>query len=62
MTRNQRDGMLLILASVTGYAMLPVAHTELGTQLTVDIPGIGEQAARVVERPFVDPDKAIPKT
>ena len=24
MTRNQRDGLLLVLASVTGYAMLPV--------------------------------------
>ena len=45
-----------------GYAMLPVAHAALGTRLTVEIPGIGELAAQVVKKPFVDPDKAIPKT
>ena len=45
-----------------GYAMLPVARTAPGTQLTVEIPEIGERAATVVEKPFVDPNKAIPKT
>ncbi len=45
-----------------GYAMLPIAHAGLGTSLTIEIPGIGERAAQVVEKPFVDPDKAIPKT
>ena len=45
-----------------GYAMLPVAHTASGTQLAVQIPEIGERRATVVEKPFVDPDKAIPKT
>ena len=45
-----------------GYAMLPVAYTASGTQLTVEIVEIGDRAARVVDKPFVDPDKAIPKT
>jgi aminomethyltransferase len=45
-----------------GYAMLPVAHTAPRTELSVEIPGLGEQRATVVEKPFVDPDKAIPKT
>ena len=45
-----------------GYAMLPVGHTKMGTRLVVDIPGAGERQATVVAKPFVDPDKAIPKT
>jgi aminomethyltransferase len=45
-----------------GYALVPVPQAALGTRLTVEIPGIGERAAMVVEKPFVDPDKAIPKT
>jgi aminomethyltransferase len=45
-----------------GYAMLPVAHAALGSKLSVEIPGLGERTATVVEKPFVDPDKAIPKT
>src|SRR5262245_1217335 len=45
-----------------GYAMLPVAHTKMGTRLVADIPGAGERQATVVAKPFVDPDKAIPKT
>jgi glycine cleavage system aminomethyltransferase T len=44
-----------------GYAMLPTAHTAIGTQLSVELPGIGERRAKVVVKPFVDPDKAIPK-
>lgn len=44
-----------------GYAMLPVAQSALNSTLSVEIPGIGERQATVVERPFVDPDKAIPK-
>jgi aminomethyltransferase len=44
-----------------GYAMLAVANTALGTTLTVAIPGVGDRNATVVARPFVDPDKAIPK-
>ncbi len=45
-----------------GYAMLPIAHTALGTTLQVDIPDIGMRQATVVTKPFVDPTKEIPKT
>jgi aminomethyltransferase len=45
-----------------GYAMLPVAHATLGTALTVIIPGLGARKATVVSRPFVDPNKEIPKS
>jgi len=45
-----------------GYAMMPVAHAILGTALTVIIPGLGARKATVVSRPFVDPNKDIPKT
>src|SRR5262245_36588102 len=45
-----------------GYAMLPTAQSALATKLSVEIPGIGERQAIIVEKPFVDPEKAIPKT
>jgi aminomethyltransferase len=45
-----------------GYAFVPVAHAANGTQLVVDIPGVGERRATVVQKPFVDPKKEIPKT
>ena len=45
-----------------GYAMLPTAHTKIGTNLIVDVPGVGDRQATVVAKPFVDPDQAIPKT
>jgi glycine cleavage system aminomethyltransferase T len=41
--------------------MLPVAHTALGTELTVDAPS-GPARAVVVPMPFVDPAKKIPKS
>ncbi|HEX9633196.1 MAG TPA: glycine cleavage T C-terminal barrel domain-containing protein [Gemmatimonadales bacterium] len=44
-----------------GYAMVPVAHAAAGTRLAVEIPDAGTRTATVVEMPFVDPDKAIPK-
>ena len=44
-----------------GYAMVPAAHAALGKTLTVIIPEVGERAATVVQRPFVDPQKEIPK-
>ncbi len=44
-----------------GYAMVPAACALLGTKLWVEIPGVGERPAVVVPRPFVDPDKALPK-
>jgi len=45
-----------------GYAMVPVQHAELGARLTVSIPEVGEREATVVPKPFVDPEKAIPKS
>lgn len=43
-----------------GYAMLPVAHASLGTQLVVATPE-GERTAVVVTMPFIDPTKAVAK-
>ncbi|MBI4204315.1 MAG: glycine cleavage system protein T [Betaproteobacteria bacterium] len=45
-----------------GYAMVPVAHAAPGTELRVKMSGIGERRATVVPKPFVDPDKEIPKS
>jgi aminomethyltransferase len=45
-----------------GYALVPISNAALGTRLTVSIPEAGERAATVVPRPFVDPEKAIPKS
>ncbi len=44
-----------------GYAMVPVGFAEVGTRLRVGTPD-GEREATVVPKPFVDPDKAIPKS
>jgi len=45
-----------------GYAMVPVAHSSPGTALRVKISGIGERRATVVSKPFIDPNKEIPRT
>ena len=45
-----------------GYAMLPLDHTDLDTELTVEVSGSGDRAAKVVRKPFVDPKKEIPKS
>ena len=45
-----------------GYVMLPVEHGELGTQLTVTVADCDERQAIVVPKPFVDPQKEIPKS
>jgi len=44
-----------------GYAMVPIEHAAVGSELTVQTPG-GERGAVVVEKPFIDPKKEIPKT
>jgi glycine cleavage system aminomethyltransferase T len=44
-----------------GYAMLPIEHTEFGTEIQVDTPASGRVAATVVPKPFLDPTKEIPK-
>jgi aminomethyltransferase len=45
-----------------GYAMVPAAHAAQGSVLSVDIPGAGVRRATVVPKPFVDPNKDIPKS
>jgi len=44
-----------------GYAMVPIEHAAVGSELTVRTPG-GDRSAVVVEKPFIDPKKEIPKT
>lgn len=48
------------LAKNIGFAMLPIELAELGTELEVDVPS-GRTSAVVVPKPFVDPEKEIPK-
>jgi glycine cleavage system aminomethyltransferase T len=43
-----------------GYAMVPIEHSELGTELEVERPE-GTVPATVVEKPFIDPKKETPK-
>jgi glycine cleavage system aminomethyltransferase T len=43
-----------------GYATVPVRYGEIGTELKV-LAVTGEQRARVVEKPFIDPRKELPK-
>src|SRR6266699_3420195 len=43
-----------------GYAMVPIEHGELGTELEVERPD-EKTSAVVVRRPFIDPEKEIPK-
>lgn len=45
-----------------GYAMLPVEHAALGAVLSVSVADSGERRARVVKKPFLDPEKNIPKS
>ncbi len=43
-----------------GFAMLPIALTEFGTEVQVETPH-GRQDAVVVRKPFIDPAKETPK-
>jgi len=43
-----------------GFAMVPIALAELGTELEVETPA-ERTSGVVVERPFIDPKKEIPK-
>jgi glycine cleavage system aminomethyltransferase T len=45
-----------------GYVMLPTENGELGTRLTVTVADGDERGAVVVPKPFVDPQKEIPKS
>ena len=44
-----------------GYAMVPIEYAELGTTLTASVPH-GDVDITVVEKPFIDPKKDIPKS
>jgi aminomethyltransferase len=44
-----------------GYAMVPVAQAGLGTPFAIEIPAAGQRPATVVRKPFVDPEKELPK-
>ena len=44
-----------------GFAWLPVEHTELGTNVTVETPD-GTRDATIASLPFWDPEKQIPKS
>jgi glycine cleavage system aminomethyltransferase T len=48
------------LAKNIGYAMVPIELAELGTELEVEVAGDRRHAV-VVEMPFIDPKKEIPK-
>jgi aminomethyltransferase len=48
------------LAKNIGYAMVPIDLAELGTELEVAVAGDRREAI-VVEMPFIDPKKEIPK-
>ena len=43
-----------------GFAMVPIELAELGTELEVETPA-ERTTAEVVQRPFIDPKKEIPK-
>ncbi|MBA2359865.1 MAG: glycine cleavage system protein T [Actinobacteria bacterium] len=43
-----------------GYAMVPIEFAELGTELEVETPS-ERASAVVVSRPFIDPEKEVPK-
>ena len=43
-----------------GYALVPIEYADLGTELIVKS-NVGEAAARVVEKPFIDPRKETAK-
>jgi aminomethyltransferase len=43
-----------------GYAMIPTELAQLGTELEVDVEG-DRRDAIVVQKPFIDPKKEIPK-
>jgi aminomethyltransferase len=44
-----------------GYAMVPVELSKPGTSLRVTVPEVGLREAVVVPKPFIDPEKHIPK-
>jgi aminomethyltransferase len=67
--RNGRETIGFITSAVysprlkknIGYANVPVEHSALGARLAAEVPH-GEAALTVVKKPFVDPEKEIPKS
>lgn len=65
--RGRRVGKLTALAfsprlkKNIGYAMVPIEYAAPGTRLTVKAPS-NDLAATVVPKPFIDPNKDIPKS
>jgi aminomethyltransferase len=45
-----------------GFAMVPVEHADIGTELQVDTPTSGRVGAKIVTMPHWDPNKEIPKS
>ena len=45
-----------------GYAMVPAEKAELGNRLTVTVADGDVRQATVVPKPFIDPEKEIPKS
>jgi glycine cleavage system T protein len=50
------------MAKNIGYANVPVELSKMGTKLEVMVEGTDERPATVVRKPFVDPEKDIPKS
>jgi glycine cleavage system aminomethyltransferase T len=44
-----------------GYAMVPLEYTDFGTELEVETPPSGRVEAVVVRKPFIDPEKDVPR-
>jgi glycine cleavage system aminomethyltransferase T len=44
-----------------GFAMVPIEYAEFGTELQVETPQSGRVEAVVVRKPFIDPEKEVPK-
>jgi glycine cleavage system aminomethyltransferase T len=44
-----------------GFAMVPIEYAEFGTKLEVETPQSGRADAVVVRKPFIDPEKEVPK-
>jgi glycine cleavage system aminomethyltransferase T len=49
------------LAKNIDFAMLPIAYTELGTELEVETPHSGRVEDVVVRKPFIDREKEVPR-
>ncbi len=67
LAKGKRVGHLTVLVysprlrKNIGYAFVPIEHAKRGTELTAAGPS-GEQEARVVRKPFLDPEKATPSS